>query len=48
MRIGFLKKIINKCFFNELTLSKAISSYENIIVIGDLNIDVSDRDKEKK
>ena len=47
MRIGFLKKIINKCFFNELTLSKAISSYENIIVRGDLNIDVSDRDKEK-
>ena len=31
-------------FFNELneTLSKAVNSYENLIVIGDLNIDVSD------
>ena len=30
-------------FFNELneTLSKAVNSYENIIVIGDLNINVS-------
>ena len=36
-------------FFNELneTLSKALNSYENIIVIGDLNIDVSDPDKDK-
>ena len=31
-------------FFNELneTLSKAVNSYENLIVIGDLNKDVSD------
>ena len=31
-------------FFNELneTLSKAVNSSENIIVIGDLNKDVSD------
>ena len=43
MRIGHLKKITN-VFFNELneTLSKAVNSYENLIVIGDLNIDVSD------
>ena len=36
-------------FFNELneTLSKAVNSYENIIVIGDLNIDVSDPDKDR-
>ena len=36
-------------FSNELneTLSKALNSYENIIVIGDLNIDVSDPDKDK-
>ena len=36
-------------FFNELneTLSKAVNSYENIIVIGDLNIDVSDHDKDR-
>ena len=35
-------------FFNELneTLSKAVNSYENIIVIGDLNIDVNDPDKD--
>ena len=35
-------------FFNELneTLIKAVNSYENIIVIGDLNIDVSDPDKD--
>ena len=35
-------------FFNELneTLSKAVNSYQNIIVIGDLNIDVSDPDKD--
>ena len=31
-------------FFNELneTLSEAVNSYENLIVIGDLNVDVSD------
>ena len=37
-------------FFNELneTLSKAVNSYENIIdIIGDLNIDVSDPDKDR-
>ena len=36
-------------FFNELneTLSKTVNSYENIIVIGDLNIDVSDPDKDR-
>ena len=36
-------------FFNELneTLIKAVNSYENIIVIGDLNIDGSDPDKDK-
>ena len=36
-------------FFNVLneTLSKAVNSYENIIVIGDLNIDVSDPDKDR-
>ena len=36
-------------FFNELTetLSKAVNNYENIIVIGDLNIDVSDPGKDK-
>ena len=35
--------------FNQLneTLTKAVSSYENIIVIGDLNIDVSDTDKDR-
>ena len=34
-------------FVNELseTLSKPVNSYENIIVIGDLNIDVDDTDK---
>ena len=47
MRIGLLKKITS--FFNELTetLSKAVNNYENIIVIGDLNIDVSDPDKDR-
>ena len=36
-------------FFNELneTLSKAVNSYENIIVIADLNIDVSDPDRDR-
>ena len=36
-------------FFNDLTetLSKAVNNYENIIVIGDLNIDVSDPDKDR-
>ena len=36
-------------FFNELneTLSKAVNSYASIIVIGDLNIDVSDPDKNR-
>ena len=36
-------------FFNELneTLSKAVNNYENIIVIADLNIDVSDPDKDR-
>ena len=36
-------------FFNELneTLSKAVNSYENIIVIEDLNIDVSDHNKDR-
>ena len=36
-------------FFNELneTLSKAVNSYKNTIVIGDLNIDVSDPDKDR-
>ena len=29
------------------TLSKAVSSYENIIVIGDLNIDASHPDKDR-
>ena len=29
------------------TLSKAVNSYENITVIGDLNIDVSDPDKDR-
>ena len=29
------------------TLSKAVNSYENIIAIGDLNIDVSDPDKDR-
>ena len=29
------------------TLSKAVNSYENIILIGDLNIDVSDPDKDR-
>ena len=29
------------------TLSKAVNSYENIIVTGDLNIDVSDPDKDR-
>ena len=35
-------------FFNELnnTLSKAMNSYENILVIGDLNIDVSNPEKD--
>ena len=35
--------------FNQLneTLTKAVSNYENIIVIGDLNIDVSDTDKDR-
>ena len=35
-------------FLNEWneTLSKAVNSYENIIAIGDLNIDVSDPDKD--
>ena len=48
MRLGLLKKIINM-FFNELneTLSKAVNSYENIIVIEDLNIDVSDHNKDR-
>ena len=49
MRIGLLKKIINMCFFNKVneTLSKAVNNYENIIVIGDRNIDVSDADKDR-
>ena len=36
-------------FFNELneTLSKAVNSYENIIVMGDLNINASDPDKDR-
>ena len=36
-------------FFNELnkTLSKAVNSYKNIIVTGDLNIDKSDPDKDR-
>ena len=36
-------------FFNELnkTLIKTVSSYKNIIVIGDLNIDVSDPNKDR-
>ena len=36
-------------FFNDLTetLSKAVNNYENIIVIGDLNIDVIDPDKDR-
>ena len=36
-------------FFDELneTLSKAVNSYENIIVIGYLNIDVIDPDKDR-
>ena len=29
------------------TLSKAVNSYKNILVIGDLNIDVSDPDKDR-
>ena len=31
----------------EWTLSKAVNNYENVIVIGDLNIDVSDPDKDR-
>ena len=48
MRLGLLKKIINM-FFNEVNeiLSKAVNSYENIIVIEDLNIDVSDHNKDR-
>ena len=36
-------------FFNELNeaLSRAVNSYEKLIVIGDLNIDVRDRDKDR-
>ena len=36
-------------FFNELnkTLSKAVNSHENIIVVRDLNIDTRDRDKNR-
>ena len=36
-------------FFNDLaeSLSKAENNYENKIVIGDLNIDVSDPDKDR-
>ena len=36
-------------FFNELNeiLSKAVNNYENVIVIGDLNIYVSDPDKDR-
>ena len=36
------------CFFNELneTLSNAVNSHENVIVIEDLNIDVSDLDND--
>ena len=47
MRIG-LKKITNMCFLelNE-TLSKAVNSCKNTIVIGDLNIDVNDPDKKR-
>ena len=40
----------NKCeFFKELneTLSKVVNTYEYITVIGDLNIDVSDSEKDK-
>ena len=35
------------CFFNELNeaLSKAVNSYRDIIVVGDLNIDATDPDK---
>ena len=37
------------CVFNELneTLGKAVNSYENIIVIGYLNINVSDPNKDR-
>ena len=36
-------------FFNELneTISKAVNNYENIIITGDLNVDVSDPDKDR-
>ena len=36
-------------FFNELneTLSKTVNSIENIIVAGDLNVHVNDRDKDR-
>ena len=36
-------------FFNELneTLSKAVNRIENIIVEGDLNVHVNDRDKDR-
>ena len=36
-------------FFNELneTLSNIVNSYENIIVVGDLHIDLSDPDKDR-
>ena len=49
MRIGLLRENNKYEFFNELneTLSKAVNSYENITVIGDLNIDVSDPDKDR-
>ena len=47
MRIGLHKTITNMCFFNELNeaLSKAVKSYRDIIVVGDLNIDATDPDK---
>ena len=47
MRIGLHKTITNMCFFNELNeaLSKAVNSYRDIIVVGDLNIDATDPDK---
>ena len=36
-------------FFNESneTLSKTVNSYENIIVVGDIHIDLSDPDKDR-
>ena len=48
LSLGHFDKHNKHLFFSELneTLSKAVNSYENLIVIGDLNIDVSDPAKD--